>query len=100
MSVILHVEIYEKLFHVHLNNLHSTAMAFYLSWSGSLWNKIVANDSSGSRSACLHSCTGELKITVDRSICVNSVYCLESSFSVLQKLEVVQGTKEYSYFRD
>ena len=42
--------------------------------------KIAANDSSGSMSPCSHSCTAELQITVDRSICVTSVHCLDSSF--------------------
>ena len=32
-----------------------------------------------------HSCTGELKITVDHSICANSVHSLDSSFFYASK---------------
>ena len=52
----------------------------------------AAHDSSGLRSHCSHSCTVELQITVDRSICLNFVRCLDSCFSVTQELKVVQGT--------
>ena len=60
------------------------------------YGKIAAHDSSSSRSPCSHRCTGDLQITVDRSICVTSVHGLIPPFSVLQKLEVLQGTTEYS----
>ena len=52
------------------------------------------------RGTPVHKVAVELKITADLSTFVTSVSCLYSSFSVLQKLEVVQGTTEYSYFRN
>ena len=55
-----------------------------------------AHESSGCRNPCSQSCTGELKIIVDRSICVNSVHCLDPLCSVLQKLEVVQVTTAHA----
>ena len=42
--------------------------------------KIPANDSNVSRNPCAHSCAGELKATVDSSICVASVRHLDSFF--------------------
>ena len=50
------------------------------------YGKIPAHDSSGSRKPCSHSCTGELKVTVDRSICVTSVHCPASSFFCSSKV--------------
>ena len=47
-----------------------------------------------------HSCSEELINTVDSSMYVTSAHCLDSSFSVLQKLEVVQGSTKCSYCRD
>ena len=76
---------------MQLNNLHSGAVAFnpFLKRSP---RTISAQDFSVSRNSCSHSCTEEMKISADRSICVASVCCFQSSVSVLQKLEVVQGT--------
>ena len=64
------------------------------------YGKILSHDSSGSRNPCSHRCTRELKITVFHSIYVTYVNCHYSSFSVLQKLEEVQVTIVYGYFRN
>ena len=67
---------------------------------------IPAHDSSGSRSTCSRRCTGELKITVDRNICVTSVHCLDSSFfcsskvgncTRYQSIWLLQKLRAYSY---
>ena len=50
------------------------------------YGKIADHDSSGSRSPCSHSSTGELQTTVDRSICVTSVHGLDSSFFCSSKV--------------
>ena len=59
----------------------------------------MAHDPSGSRSPCSRGCTGEFQTIVNLGTFVTDVYCLDSSFSVLQKLEVVQDTT-YIYFKD
>ena len=95
---------------MQLNNLHSAAMAFtiFLERNGNPYGKNIAtHDSSGSRSPCSHRCAGELQTTVDRSICVTSVHCLDSSLFCSSKvgrsaryyrIQLLQRMGDFSYW--
>ena len=52
--------------------LHSAAVALNLFPGSEAYGRIPVHDFSASRKLCSHCCTGELKITVDRSNCVTS----------------------------
>ena len=97
MSVILDAEVSENRFHVHLNNLHSTTMTF---------NTFLEREPMEKLQSLIPVAQGATVRTVAQEnfqlllIFGISVQCLDSSFSVLQMLEVVQGTTEYNYFRD